>query len=447
MKRAISCVMAAALLLALAACGDAFERVLRLEGDAESYAFTARRYEQPIDLALAFAEHIETRAEAFDLLLMGADGFTARVSGGDLSGCALVYSKEFGWEFRSERHPPSANVKNLAGIAVVSTSEDLRTVRFLHGDELRTITAGQLRLLEYRRVLREEGASQKNGLGVTVYTTQCRVPLADMLPGGDSFCAMGFSGEAMFFRGEASLLAGQNQVDLLLPDGRILRDLAGVMADPPGFLITETCHDALRALEEGQRVMIIELDGMGWDMLPYAPYLDSLAPRRALACYPSISPVGLAAMLTGVTPDVNGIRDRENRAPACEDLFAKAEALGKTAAYIEGRHSLIETSLAPALALGAADAYMLAKQALAESPDLLFLHFHEIDESAHEFGPHAGETQAAVAEIDGYVRGLAAGFGGRVIITADHGLHGTEDGGNHGLFLPEDMLVPYAVTQ
>jgi len=445
MKRVISFVLAAAL-LALPACGKPFERVLHLEGDAEAYTFSAQRYGQPIDLALHFTEYIQTRAEEFDLLLIGNDGLVSRIAGDDLTGCTLVFSREYAWEFRSEHHPPPANIKNLASIAVVSTSEDPRAIRFIGGDdEAMTVTAGQLHLLDYRRVLREEGTGNTNGRSVTVYTTQRRVPLADLLPEGDSFCAMGFSGEAMFFRGDAYLLTGHNQVDVHLPDGRALGNLAGVMADPPGFLITEAYHDALRFLEQGERVMVIELDGMGWDMLPYAPYISSLAPRRALACYPPISPVGLAAMLTGETPNINDIHDRENRIPACGDIFAKAEALGKTCIYIEGRNSLIKTSVKPELCLSDADAFMLAKHILESAPDLLFIHFHGIDEAAHAFGPHAGETGQTIAEIDRFVRSLMEGFGGRVIIVADHGLHETEEGGNHGLFLPEDMVVPYVL--
>jgi len=448
MKRVISLVAAAALLLTLVACGS-FERVLHLEGDAEAYAFTARRYERPIELAPVFAGDIETRAETFDLLLIGADGLVSRISGDDLSGCALVYSREYAWEFRSEAHPPSANIKNLTSIVVVSTAEDPRAVRFISGDEVRAITAGQLRLREERRVLREEGASYHNNRGVTVYTTQRRAPLSDILPEGDFFCAMGFSGEAMFFRGLEGcyLMNDRNAVSLHLPDGRMLRGLAGVMADPPGFLITETYRDALRFLEQGERVMVFNLDGFGWDMLGYAPYVGSLAPRRALACYPPISPVGLAAMVTGVTPDQNGVQDRENREPARGDIFAAAGKLGKTSVHIGGGQSVINTSEKPELALGDADACMLVKQALKNPPDLLFVHFHGIDETAHAFGPHAEETRRYIAEIDGYVRSLAESFDGRVIIVADHGLHPTQDGGNHGVFLPEDMVVPYVVRQ
>jgi len=208
--------------------------------------------------------------------------------------------------------------------------------------------------------------------------------------------------------------------------------------------ITQTFHDAVQALEQGQRVMIIELDGLGWEMLQRAeaPYLKSMQPQKALACYPPISPVGLASMLTGELPAAHGVRDRDTRELACEDLFAKAKAMGKTCAYVEGSHALLRTSLAPELSLNDAEVFSNARKHLAS--DLLFVHFHEIDETAHAHGPYAEETLQKTSEIDGYVRALCEEFGGRVIVTADHGLHETRDGGDHGKRLPEDMEVPYA---
>jgi len=443
--RSFALLLLAASLFALTACGGAIS-ALPLEGDAEGYSFVAFRHGAPIDLALHFEEHVQTRAATFDLLLTGHDGFTARVSGDDLTGCALVYSREHAWEFRSQLHPPPANVKNLASIAVVSVSEDPRALRLVGGDnETRSITAGQLRMLSQRHIWREEGTSQANSRHATVYTARRGVPLADIMPEGEAFAATAFHGETAFLRGadESYLLSEGNQVGLLLPDGRVLHDLAGLMANPPNLMITEAFNDATHALAQGERVIVINLDGLGWDMLQYAPYLGALNPSRALACYPPVSAVGLAAILTGVTPDVNGIQGRGQREPACEDLFAAAQRMGKTSANIGSGSSVIKTSLRAELALNDADAFMLAMQALEARPDLLFVHLHGIDEAAHTYGPHAEETQRAIGEIDGYARALAERFDGRAIITADHGLHATDDGGNHGLFLPEDMIVPY----
>jgi len=328
-----------ALLLALLGCGTTHAPALTITGDCEGYSLTAN---MPLEKAVAQAR---PRAEAFDILLVGYDGLISRISGEDMDGCELVYSNENAWELKSELHPPSARVKNLALVTVLSDSDDIL------------------------RLLKEEGTSSKNGRGVTVYTTR---------------------------------------------------------------MITETSSDALRFLEQGERVMIIELDGLGWEMLERAdtPFLKSLEPGRAMAAYPPNSKTGLAALL-----NIDGDTD----------LFTAASERGKTCAYIQGSHVPVGSSLRPVLSLNDGEVYTNARDALAANPDIIFIHFHGIDDAAQDYGPYARETLDKTEEIDDYVRVLAESFGGRVIITADHGLHETEEGGAHGIFSAEDMIVPYIV--
>jgi len=121
--------------------------------------------------------------------------------------------------------------------------------------------------------------------------------------------------------------------------------------------------------------------------------------------------------------------------------------MSKTCAYVEGNHTLIQTSLMPVVSLSDADVLENARQALQAQPDLLFVHFHEIDDTAHQYGPYAEQTLLKIKEIDSYVRTLCEGFDGRAIVTSDHGRHATEDGGNHGQFLSEDMIVPYVIIE
>jgi len=388
--RLLSLVLLVTLPLAFAGCGE--RNTLFITGDCEFGAGVAarRNYKYSLEEMVALAK---PRAEDFDILLISSDGMIARISGAELPGCELIWSKENAWELKSELHPPSARVKNLAQVAVVNGAD---------------AKAGYLVLNNTLYPLKEEGTSHKNGRGVTVYTTRLRVPLT----GGQDIEAM--------------------------------RSLA---ADAPDIMITEVAHDALRFLAQDGRVMVIELDGLGWEMLlrADAPYLWSLEPKQALACWPPISNVGLASMLTGANPDMHGVHSREDRAMDREDIFAKAEAMGKTCAYIEGGHALLQTSIAPVLSLSDEEVFANAQKALESNPDLIFVHFHEIDGAAHAYGPYAAQTMLKIEEMDGYARALCESFDGRVIITADHGLHETEEGGGHGLFLPEDMLVPYII--
>jgi len=77
--------------------------------------------------------------------------------------------------------------------------------------------------------------------------------------------------------------------------------------------------------------------------------------------------------------------------------------------------------------------------------ELMVVHFHSIDDMGHNFGDITGETMDEIKRLDMYVKELVSMWEGNVIITADHGMHSTEDGGSHGEFRYEDMIVPYIV--
>ncbi|MCL2531431.1 MAG: alkaline phosphatase family protein [Oscillospiraceae bacterium] len=406
---------------------------LPLLGDATPLTFNAREY--------ALADVIDARAQEFSLLAIAHDGFAVQLRGDELDGVRLRYRN--GWQLHAPEHPPSANVRDIAQLVVVSEGDDLYTVRLIDADEhVREITAGQLFLQPHRQHLFYEGTSYAHtGRNVTVLTALRAVPLYHLLA-GNHFAAMARNGETVYFRGQGYLMSEQNHVSLQLPDGRVLRDIVGIMAEPPGVQITQLFHDAMHFIAQDEQVLAIKIDGLGWDMLEHAPFISSLNPQRALAVFPPITPTGLASMLTGKTPDAHGITGRGQRNLLIDDdIFA----LVPGSVHIGARNSFFNTSLSPQLTTSDADGFMLAQQALAQPADFTFVHFKQVDSTAHYYGPQAEQTQRAIAEIDDFVRLLAEQFDGRIIITSDHGLHETADGGNHGLFLPQDMLVPYVV--
>jgi len=229
----------------------------------------------------------------------------------------------------------------------------------------------------------------------------------------------------------------------------------------PEISIAQAYHDALRALEYGERVLLILLDGWGWEMFQYfedrQPFLSSLNPVPALAAYPPLTPVGLATIITGVQPDVHGIQSRNDRRmnDGVEDIFAAAQRLGRNAVYIQGASNPIQTSLLPIFSPDRDEFYGTDNSVFANAQrnldaDFLFVHFKGIDDTAHTYGPYADEVGARMALIDGYVSYLAERWGsGTVIITADHGMHRVYDNpdrlGDHFTNCHEDMIVPYAI--
>lgn len=402
------------------------------------------------------------RAAAYDLLLVGTDGLASEISGDNLDGCHVAFSEEFSWECINENHPISSRIKMLQTVVVITRegTVDAGGVGFVAGEETRLMTAGQI----WRQALtfsnEFEGTSEIGGNHVTVYTPRYRLPTAALLPEVESLCVVGKDGSMQYLRNgkETFVERAGNQLDFAFADGTIKKDIAGLMTDAPALCITETQRDALHILERGEPVLIIELDGWGWMMQQQAdagghtPFLSALDRQQAIAVYPTISPVGLASILTGATPDAHGIHDRNTREFEGVDLFAQAAERGLKALYVEGETALIATSLQPTLSpdLGGLagtddEVFENARAAIQQQPDLLYVHFHGIDDIATDKGPYAAENFEKMAEVDGYVRQLVEAWNGKVIITADHGLHETEAGGTHGSFVAEDLLVPYVI--
>ncbi|MBS6342133.1 MAG: alkaline phosphatase family protein [Eubacterium limosum] len=235
-------------------------------------------------------------------------------------------------------------------------------------------------------------------------------------------------------------------------------EMAGLFITEPETTIMNTAWDALECLKNDEKIMIIELDGFGLNIYRKAlslgklPFLSAQPMQRAMTVFRPGSHSGLAAMLTGTTPDVNGIHNRKGRTLLMPDLFERCMAMGKECAYIEGYIKLINTSEEPVLNPSRGDSttdkavFESALRAVKKWPDLLFIHFHGIDDDATTYGPYASETMERVLKNDAMVSRLAEEWAGSIIVTADHGLHEEKDfdsRGSHGVFCAEDMLVPY----
>jgi len=139
-------------------------------------------------------------------------------------------------------------------------------------------------------------------------------------------------------------------------------------------------------MERGERVLMIFLDGWGWEKFVYhanaQPFLYSLNPEPAIAAYPPMTPVGLAAVLTGVQPEIHGIQSRNDRQlnDGVTDIFAEAARLGHTAIFVQGSTNVIETSLFPLLSPNADGLYGTDNEVFENASrnldaDLLFVHF------------------------------------------------------------------------
>ncbi len=237
-------------------------------------------------------------------------------------------------------------------------------------------------------------------------------------------------------------------------DYAVTEALTGVISDPP----------ARSVMDAGERVLLIYIDGLGYERFRDAaaagevPNLAALTLEKCASVYPTITPVNYAAMVSGLPPAENGVDRRGIHALACDTIFSDAAARGLTAFAAEGDSQILvlpgaETELCPDLNGDGTGDDEIFETAMAHlDADLLFVHFHSVDDASHENGPWSDAAKAALTRADAWCGALLGAWDGAVIIAADHGQHeqdGTGDAayadrrGTHGDFAPSDIFTPF----
>jgi N-acetylneuraminic acid mutarotase len=222
-------------------------------------------------------------------------------------------------------------------------------------------------------------------------------------------------------------------------------------------------------------VLILSIDGLRPDGLQQAqtPNLDALARRgaytlQAQTVFPPVTLPAHASMLSGYPPGVHGLTWNDYE-PArgtitVPTLFSLARAAGLRTVMVVGKEKFAHLN-----APGTVDAYVfatngdqdVADQALAQMAsgfDLMVVHLPNTDFFGHSTGwmsrtylAQLSRTDEAVGRLldacpdcpggqPGQSRALSEGT--TVILTADHGGHGTV----HGANIPEDMTIPWIIA-
>lgn len=224
--------------------------------------------------------------------------------------------------------------------------------------------------------------------------------------------------------------------------------------------VMDAYHDTLKYLKNSERVMILYLDGFGYHQYEYAiengyaPFLEkSNKADQVTTVYEPVTNAGFAAMITGKPPSENGVHSRKEKDLKVISIFGQAQKLNKKALLVEGNIKILNTEIEPLLNIdknkdGFTDDEVFEKaQKNIQEYDLIMVHFHGIDDCGHKYGDLAKKTMERIKIVDGYVEQLVLNWEGRVIITSDHGMHKTEQGGSHGEYIEKDLLIPYLITE
>lgn len=396
---------------------------------------------------------------------VGTDGLSSRIDLSTIQKSYICFSEEHGWHVINLEHPISSNIKHIAEMIVASkdTQSEFGIQIFSDKENIKNITCGQMAQSEYLLKRTFEGTSQitveDRTNEVTVYTPSKLISVSELLPESeaDTYVIFSRDGKQTRFSTAGYLKINDNTVDYVpINANENINDIVGIYCGSKISTVSDTFYDTEYYLNNDEKVMIILLDGFSYEQWrycgenAYSPFLSSTGEaKKVLSAYKPVTNTGMATMITGHTPDVHGVHDRSVRDLNCESIFNIALKQNKKACLFEGDVKILNTEISPILNIdknkdGHIDDEVLdSAQKQMSDQDLCFVHFHGIDDLGHTYGPFAKETLAYITEVDDYVKTLVSQWDGTTIITADHGMHATPTGGNHGSCRYEDMIIPY----
>ncbi len=410
----------------------------------------------------------EPAGNEYSVYLIADDGRAAKLPGLQIGESYIAYEDENGWEAINFNHPVSTNIKQIREVIVVLEAEEPEYgLKIIDMEKnIATITPGQVNLAA-SRFMEYAGTSFKAVEGKRYKADNFKLKHIFMLENFlesesyEKMILMGSRGEYRFVDNTGYFeLDGNvfNYVDS--PQNENISDLKGVVINPVSASIMDVYYDATGFIDSGKNVLLIIADGFGYHQYEYAfsnghvPYLASLKKAdKALSVYKPVSNPGLAAMFTGRPPEENGVYSRKQREPSIPTIFGELSVKGKKSVFIEGDIQILKLEIESVLntdrnSSGTIDdeIFNAAMESLASDAAFIAVHFHSIDDAGHGYGIFSDDAMERVRVIDSYIEQLASKWDGKLIITADHGMHDTEEGGNHGEFRFEDMVVPYILT-
>ncbi len=393
------------------------------------------------------------------IFYVGSDGLTAEVDGETLEESYLLFNAENGWEMVNINHPVSSNIKRLSDIVVVSQKEITNgsfTI-FTEDNNLFSVTPGQMYMDDYNYFRDLEGESNIKNNFVRIYTSHKTYDMKALIKEQGKTYQEYTTGTLFLEDGsikqvslDGFLQMVGNQINYIsYEEAYEYMDVVGLyLGDTLGY-VGDAYYDMEYYLEKGEDILVFFLDGFNYNSYEAAlekgiiPNIGSGEVRKSFSVHTSVTNAGFASMITGQTPDINGVHSRDERALLCGSIFGVAKELGIDTAFLEGDVKILDTEIAPKLHVhGDADILKSVKKAVEDKTPFIFAHLHELDDTGHNVGPDDELIYEYLEEVDGVIGEILADYDGKVLITTDHGMHDEGEAGNHGSMRYEDMIVP-----
>jgi hypothetical protein len=241
-----------------------------------------------------------------------------------------------------------------------------------------------------------------------------------------------------------------------------IMDLAPTMVKVLGLPEFPDAHGQPRSDTKVQHGVLILVDGLQYEKLvslvkekalPFLSNIDVI--HKGLTVYPSITTASTGALLTSAPPYVNGVFGYGYRSTNSTTLFDIASEDGRSVTAVEGHSLAFGLNNAEVILSGDRDGdgftddnvlYNSLRVIGEEMPDLLFIHFHDVDDQGHSYGPESPEYEDAIIRVDGFLNQIYQVLPANtfIIIFADHGMQNDPNstGGNHGGLTKPAMIIP-----
>ena len=210
---------------------------------------------------------------------------------------------------------------------------------------------------------------------------------------------MGAKGENRYLENWGYFEIKENYVNYLDPDQRsCLEKVRGVIVNPPSASIMDVYYDSRHYLENDQKVLVVVGDGFTYDNYTQAiakgqlSFLsNAVTAVKAVGVYPQGRNIWLAAMITGIVPEKNGVISPQDQDLEVPSLFAIAGQLQKPALLLHAGPRLLNTETEPQLVndenadkTADAELYSMALDQMEQGYDFMMLCLDDItdDQSA-----------------------------------------------------------------
>ncbi|MFI3174079.1 MAG: alkaline phosphatase family protein [Bacillota bacterium] len=388
---------------------------------------------------------------------VGNDGLVSQVDARTVEETYCLFSNENGWELINLKHPISSNMKHLKEIVVVSEephSSNSFSI-FDTQENFMRFTPGEMYVNPHTLEKTFEGESMIHDNFVRVYTSHITHDMEEIMNNlekspdkiGSVFLR---DGSIVNEKMNGTIELVKNKINYVGKTGEYLYDdVVGLYIGEQIGHLSDAYYEMEHYLKADEKMMVLFIDGFSYATYEEAlrrniiPTIATGSVSQVFCSHESVTNTGFATMITGVTPEVHGVHNREYRSLNVDTIFQLALDLGIQTAFLEGSTKILDTEISPTLHIGGdLEIMQSTKEAVLNGDEFIFVHAHQLDEYGHLAGVDDQILYDYLETLDEVIADLVEHFDGKIMITTDHGMHNTEDAGDHGDLRYEDIVIP-----